>query len=48
MHSQRATFLEQHDGVGKGKYTLGLEQERMAFCGDREDIYSMSLTGKAI
>eukprot|EP01114_Cavostelium_apophysatum_P015149 TRINITY_DN406_c0_g1_i1.p1 TRINITY_DN406_c0_g1~~TRINITY_DN406_c0_g1_i1.p1 ORF type:complete len:495 (-),score=146.51 TRINITY_DN406_c0_g1_i1:65-1549(-) len=36
--------LEQHDKVSKGKYTVGLEQDSMAFCGDREDIYSMSLT----
>jgi len=32
------------DGVGKGKYTIGLEQDTMAFVNDREDIYSMSLT----
>lgn len=36
---------EQYDGVSKGKYTIGLEQENMAFVNDREDIYSMSLTG---
>lgn len=36
--------LEQFDGVGKGKYTIGLEQETMAFTNDREDIYSMSLS----
>lgn len=39
------SLLESFDGVGKGKYTIGLEQENMAFCDDREDIYSMALTG---
>ena len=37
-------FQETYDGVSKGKYTLGLGQETMAFVNDREDIYSMSLT----
>eukprot|EP01119_Soliformovum_irregulare_P010986 TRINITY_DN2719_c0_g1_i1.p1 TRINITY_DN2719_c0_g1~~TRINITY_DN2719_c0_g1_i1.p1 ORF type:complete len:468 (-),score=120.74 TRINITY_DN2719_c0_g1_i1:28-1431(-) len=36
--------LETYDSVAKGKYTVGLEQDNMAFCGDREDIYSMCLT----
>jgi hydroxymethylglutaryl-CoA synthase len=36
--------LEHFDNVGAGKYTVGLEQENMAFVNDREDIYSMSLT----
>lgn len=36
--------LEIFDGVSKGKYTVGLEQDAMAFCGDREDIISMSMT----
>ncbi|PRP86049.1 hydroxymethylglutaryl-CoA synthase [Planoprotostelium fungivorum] len=36
--------LEVFDKVGKGKYTIGLEQENMAFSNDREDIYSMCLT----
>ncbi|EGC30092.1 hydroxymethylglutaryl-CoA synthase [Dictyostelium purpureum] len=35
--------LEKFDGVSAGKYTLGLGQTNMAFCGDREDIYSLSL-----
>ncbi|KAN0021767.1 hypothetical protein ACTFIV_009011 [Dictyostelium citrinum] len=35
--------LEKFDGVSQGKYTLGLGQTNMAFCGDREDIYSLSL-----
>lgn len=36
--------LEQHDGVSKGKYTIGLGQTNMVFVNDREDIYSMALT----
>ncbi|KXS11198.1 hydroxymethylglutaryl-CoA synthase [Gonapodya prolifera JEL478] len=36
--------LETFDGVSAGKYTIGLGQHRMAFCDDREDINSMSLT----
>ncbi|KAI9473269.1 3-hydroxy-3-methylglutaryl coenzyme A synthase [Coemansia sp. RSA 989] len=36
--------LEQHDGVSTGKYTIGLGQSKMAFCDDREDISSVSLT----
>jgi len=40
------TALESFDlgPTGKGKYTIGLGQEAMAFCSDREDIYSMSMT----
>jgi hydroxymethylglutaryl-CoA synthase len=38
--------LEIFDGVSAGKYTLGLGQERMAFCDDREDINSFLLTGE--
>ncbi|UKZ79243.1 hypothetical protein TrVFT333_006993 [Trichoderma virens FT-333] len=38
------TELEKFDGVAAGKYTIGLGQTKMAFCDDREDIYSMSLT----
>lgn len=38
--------LEAFDGVSAGKYTLGLGQEKMAFCDDREDINSFLLTGK--
>jgi hypothetical protein len=30
------TVLEAHDKVSAGKYTKGLEQQAMAFCGDRE------------
>lgn len=37
-------FLEQFDGVSSGKYTIGLGQTNMAFCGDREDINSICLT----
>ncbi|KAJ2656349.1 3-hydroxy-3-methylglutaryl coenzyme A synthase [Coemansia sp. RSA 1200] len=36
--------LEQHDGVSAGKYTIGLGQDKMAFCDDREDISSVCLT----
>lgn len=36
--------LEEFDGVSKGKYTIGLGQKNMGFCGDREDINSLSLT----
>lgn len=40
--------LEIHDGVSKGKYTIGLGQERMAFCSDREDVVSLSLTAVSL
>ncbi|KAF6800213.1 hydroxymethylglutaryl- synthase [Colletotrichum musicola] len=36
--------LEAFDGVSAGKYTIGLGQTKMAFCDDREDIYSFALT----
>lgn len=36
--------LEEYDGVSKGKYTIGLGQRQMGFCGDREDINSLALT----
>lgn len=36
--------LEKFDGVSQGKYTIGLGQTKMAFCDDREDIYSLALT----
>lgn len=36
--------LEKHDGVPSGKYTVGLGQQGLAFCGDREDPVSMALT----
>ena len=36
--------LEEFDGVSKGKYTIGLGQQNMGFCGDQEDINSLSLT----
>ncbi|XP_066155945.1 hydroxymethylglutaryl-CoA synthase 1 [Euwallacea fornicatus] len=38
------TELEQYDGASAGKYTVGLGQKRMGFCGDREDIHSLALT----
>jgi 3-hydroxy-3-methylglutaryl CoA synthase len=34
-------------GVAKGKYTIGLGAEYMAFTDDREDINSFALTGMA-
>lgn len=36
--------LEKFDGVSAGKYTIGLGQTRMGFCGDLEDINSLCLT----
>ena len=36
--------LEEYDGVSKGKYTIGLGQRAMGFCGDREDVNSLCLT----
>nr|CAD1835374.1 unnamed protein product [Ananas comosus var. bracteatus] len=36
--------LEAYDGVSKGKYTIGLGQDCMAFCTELEDVISMSLT----
>ncbi|GAA6051380.1 hypothetical protein JCM3770_004511 [Rhodotorula araucariae] len=36
--------LERFDGVPAGKYTIGLGQEKMAFCDDREDINSFLLS----
>ncbi|KAH8695990.1 erg13, 3-hydroxy-3-methylglutaryl-CoA (HMG-CoA) synthase [Talaromyces proteolyticus] len=38
------TDLEKYMGVSAGKFTLGLGQATMAFCDDREDIYSILLT----
>ena len=37
--------LEEYDGVSKGKYTIGLGQEYMAWPDDREDINSFALNG---
>ena len=36
--------LEAFDGVSKGKYTIGLGQDKMGFCSDREDVNSLCLT----
>ncbi|XP_056630850.1 hydroxymethylglutaryl-CoA synthase 1 [Diorhabda sublineata] len=36
--------LEDYDGVSSGKYTIGLGQQKMGFCTDREDINSLCLT----
>lgn len=38
------TDLEVHYGVSKGKYTIGLGQQNMAFASDREDVNTISLT----
>ncbi|KAE8350825.1 hydroxymethylglutaryl-coenzyme A synthase C terminal-domain-containing protein [Aspergillus coremiiformis] len=38
--SELETFL----GASTGKFTIGLGQQKMSFCDDREDIYSMALT----
>ncbi|KAL6060988.1 Hydroxymethylglutaryl-CoA synthase, variant 2 [Balamuthia mandrillaris] len=38
------TDLENFDRVGSGKYTQGLGQVNLAFCGDNEDINSICLT----
>lgn len=40
----RQDALEDHDGASKGKYTIGLGQDCMAFCTEVEDVISMSLT----
>ncbi|KAI0990173.1 hypothetical protein GJ496_008678 [Pomphorhynchus laevis] len=36
--------LEQWDSVSAGKYTIGLGQNQMAVCSDREDVNSICLT----
>lgn len=36
--------LEKYDNVGSGKYTIGLGQTKMGFCGDLEDINSLCMT----
>jgi hydroxymethylglutaryl-CoA synthase len=36
--------LEEYDKIGKGKYTIGLGQHKMAFVGDREDINSICMS----
>lgn len=36
--------LEKFDQVDSGKYTKGLMQDKMGFCTDLEDIYSIALT----
>ena len=38
------TELEKFDGVGAGKYSIGLGQTNIGFCGDQEDINSLCLT----
>jgi len=37
------TALEKYDEISAGKYTVGLGQTNMAFCGDNEDIHSICL-----
>ncbi|KAJ0629028.1 putative hydroxymethylglutaryl-CoA synthase [Helianthus annuus] len=34
-------ILENFDGASKGKYTIGLGQDCMAFCSEVEDVISM-------
>lgn len=36
--------LETFDKVGKGKYTIGLGQQKMSFCDETEDVNSFALT----
>ncbi|KAJ3145237.1 hypothetical protein HDU89_007459 [Geranomyces variabilis] len=36
--------LEKYDGVSAGKYTIGLGQQKMGVCDDREDINTICLT----
>ncbi|CAI7653810.1 unnamed protein product [Penicillium crustosum] len=36
--------LETYLGASTGKFTIGLGQQKMGFCDDREDLYSMALT----
>ncbi|KAJ5520892.1 hypothetical protein N7463_001345 [Penicillium fimorum] len=36
--------LETYLGASIGKFTIGLGQQKMSFCDDREDLYSMALT----
>ncbi|CAF1436085.1 unnamed protein product [Adineta ricciae] len=36
--------LEVHENISKGKYTIGLGQQRMSICSDHEDICSLCLT----
>ena len=36
--------LEEFDGVSAGKYQIGLGQENMSFCSNREDINSIALS----
>ncbi len=50
MHSHECAFISNlhcgsqvHDNA-PGKYTVGLQQNRIAFCGDNEDATSMALT----
>lgn len=38
------TALEKYDKAPAGKYTVGLGQTNMAFCGDREDIVSICMS----
>jgi hydroxymethylglutaryl-CoA synthase len=37
--------LEDYYGVSAGKYTIGLEQEKMAVCPENEDAISMAMNG---
>lgn len=39
---------EEHNQVGKGKYTVGLGQDQLSFAYDFEDVNSMALTGNKL
>ena len=36
--------FEEFSGASKGKYTIGLGQEKMAFASDREDVNTIAMT----
>lgn len=37
--------LEKYDGVSAGKYTIGLGQNKMSFCDDREGTWDLGEEG---
>jgi hydroxymethylglutaryl-CoA synthase len=41
--ARKQSKLEAFDGVGSGKYTMGLGQLRQAFVDDREDVNSIAM-----
>jgi 3-hydroxy-3-methylglutaryl CoA synthase len=46
--SVKQSELETFMGAGKGKFTIGLGQQNMAFCNDLEDINSVCMTAVAV